>query len=101
MPVPIKDLFNVEGVKNTQGSPIFKDTIAKHSDIVVETLEGNGAVGYAKSNTPEFGAGANTFNEVFGATLNPWDLSPSAAGSAAGASVAPAAAPGCAADGAA
>src|SRR6476661_8160245 len=66
MPIPIKDLFNVEGVLNTQGSPIFKDTIAKHSDIVVETLEQNGAVVYAKSNTPEFGAGAHTFNEVFG-----------------------------------
>src|SRR6478609_9034915 len=88
MPIPIKDLFNVEGVLNTQGSPIFKDAIAKHSDIVVETLEGNGAVVYAKSNTPEFGAGANTFNEVFGATLNPWDLSRSAAGSSGGAAVA-------------
>ncbi|HEY3029515.1 MAG TPA: amidase family protein [Bradyrhizobium sp.] len=88
MPIPIKDLFNVEGVLNTQGSPIFKDTIAKHSDIVVETLEHNGAVVYAKSNTPEFGAGANTFNEVFGATLNPWELSRSAAGSSGGAAVA-------------
>jgi amidase len=88
MPIPIKDLFNVEGVLNTQGSPIFKDTISKHSDIVVETLEQNGAVVYAKSNTPEFGAGANTFNEVFGATLNPWDLSRSAAGSSGGAAVA-------------
>ncbi len=88
MPIPIKDLFNVEGVLNTQGSPIFKDTIARHSDIVVETLEHNGAVVYAKSNTPEFGAGANTFNEVFGATLNPWDLSRSAAGSSGGAAVA-------------
>jgi amidase len=88
MPVPIKDLFDVEGVKNTQGSPIFKDTIASRSDIVVEHLEANGAVIYAKSNTPEFGAGANTFNEVFGATLNPWDLSRSAAGSSGGAAVA-------------
>src|SRR5437868_3275555 len=88
MPIPIKDLFNVEGVKNTQGSPIFRDTIAAHSDIVVETLEGNGGVIYAKSNTPEFGAGANTFNEVFGATHNPWDLSRSAAGSSGGAAVA-------------
>jgi amidase len=88
MPVPIKDLFNVEGVLNTQGSPIFKDTIAAHSDIVVETLEHSGAVVYAKSNTPEFGAGANTFNEVFGATLNPWDTSRSAAGSSGGAAAA-------------
>jgi amidase len=88
LPVPIKDLFNVEGVRNTQGSPIFKDTVAARSDIVVTHLEANGAVVYAKSNTPEFGAGANTFNEVFGATLNPWDISRSAAGSSGGAAVA-------------
>jgi amidase len=88
LPIPIKDLFNVEGVLNTQGSPIFKDTIAARSDLVVEHLESNGGVIYAKSNTPEFGAGANTFNEVFGATLNPWDISRSAAGSSGGAAVA-------------
>jgi amidase len=88
LPLPIKDLFHVEGVKNTQGSPIFKDHISVRSDIAVERLEDNGAVIYAKSNTPEFGAGANTFNEVFGATLNPWDLSRSAAGSSGGAAVA-------------
>ena len=88
LPVPIKDLSNVEGVLNTQGSPIFKDTISANSDIVVEHLENSGGVIYAKSNTPEFGAGANTFNEVFGATLNPWDISKSAAGSSGGAAVA-------------
>lgn len=88
LPVPIKDLFNVEGVLNTQGSPIFKDTVATRSDIVVAHLETNGGVVYAKSNTPEFGAGANTFNEVFGATLNPWDTSRSASGSSGGAAVA-------------
>src|SRR5215475_2188352 len=88
LPVPIKDLFDVKGVRNTQGSPIFKDRICEQSDIVVETLEANGAVVYAKSNTPEFGAGAHTFNEVFGATLNPWDVSKSAAGSSGGAAVA-------------
>jgi amidase len=88
LPVPIKDLFNVEGVLTTQGSPIFKDTIATRSDLVVEHLENSGGVIYAKSNTPEFGAGANTFNEVFGATLNPWDVSRSAAGSSGGAAVA-------------
>jgi len=88
LPIPIKDLFHVEGVRNTQGSPIFKDHISTFSDIAVTHLERNGAVVYAKSNTPEFGAGANTFNEVFGATLNPWDLSRSAAGSSGGAAVA-------------
>lgn len=88
LPVPIKDLFDVAGVRNTQGSPIFKDRTATRSDIVVEHLEDSGAVVYAKSNTPEFGAGANTFNEVFGATLNPFDTSRSAAGSSGGAAVA-------------
>jgi amidase len=88
MPVPIKDLTKVEGVLTTQGSPIYKDDVPARSDILVEHLEQNGGVIYAKSNTPEFGAGANTFNEVFGATRNPWDLSRSAAGSSGGAAVA-------------
>jgi amidase len=88
LPVPIKDLTEVSGVRSTQGSPIFKDNIPARSDVMVERLEDNGAVVYAKSNTPEFGAGANTFNEVFGATLNPWDTSRSAAGSSGGAAVA-------------
>jgi amidase len=88
LPIPIKDLTNVAGVRTTLGSPIFKDMVPAKSDILVEHLEGNGAVIYAKSNTPEFGAGANTFNEVFGATRNPWDLSRSAAGSSGGAAVA-------------
>jgi amidase len=88
LPIPIKDLTNVAGVKTTQGSPIYKDTIAQHSDIVVELLESNGGVVYAKSNTPEFGAGAHTFNEVFGATRNPWNTSRSASGSSGGAAVA-------------
>ena len=88
LPVPIKDLTAVAGVLTTQGSPIYKDNIPARSDILVEHLEGNGGVIYAKSNTPEFGAGANTFNEVFGATRNPWDTSRSAAGSSGGAAVA-------------
>ena len=73
LPVPIKDLTDVEGVLTTQGSPIYRDHIPARSDLLVEHLEANGGVIYAKSNTPEFGAGANTFNEVFGATRNPWD----------------------------
>src|ERR1700759_3148553 len=88
LPIPIKDLTDVKGTLNTQGSPIFKDNVSARSDIVVEHLEGNGGVVYAKSNTPEFGAGANTFNEGFGATLNPWDTSKSAAGSSGGAALA-------------
>jgi amidase len=88
LPVPIKDLTNVAGVRTTQGSPIYRDNVPDRSDVMVERLEANGAVVYAKSNTPEFGAGANTFNEVFGRTLNPWDTSRSAAGSSGGAAVA-------------
>ena len=88
LPVPIKDLTAVSGVLTTLGSPIFKDNVPAKSDILVERLEQNGGVIYAKSNTPEFGAGANTFNEVFGATRNPWNTKLSAAGSSGGAAVA-------------
>jgi amidase len=88
LPVPIKDLTDVEGVRTTQGSPIFANNVPAKSNILVQTIEANGGIVYAKSNTPEFGAGANTFNEVFGATLNPWNTSRSAAGSSGGAAVA-------------
>ena len=88
MPVPIKDLTNVAGVRSTQGSPIYSDYVPDRSNVLIDMLEAQGGIVYAKSNTPEFGAGANTFNEVFGATLNPWNTSRSAAGSSGGAAVA-------------
>jgi amidase len=88
MPIPIKDLANVAGVRTTQGSPIFADAVPAQSDVLVERLESEGGIVYAKSNTPEFGAGANTFNEVFGATRNPYDTTRSAAGSSGGAAAA-------------
>jgi amidase len=88
LPVAIKDLVDVAGVRSTKGSPIFADRIAATSDILVEHLERHGAIIHAMSNTPEFGAGANTFNEVFGRTLNPWNMSRSAAGSSGGSAVA-------------
>src|SRR6185312_13085667 len=88
MPIPIKDLADVAGVRSTQGSPIFANHIPEQSDVLVEHLEAEGGIVYAMSNTPEFGAGANTFNEVFGATRNPWNTSRSAAGSSGGAAVA-------------
>ncbi|WP_026261438.1 amidase [Kiloniella laminariae] len=88
IPVAIKDLTAVRGVRTTYGSPIFADDIPDYSDVLVETMEGNGAVIYAKSNTPEFGAGAHTFNPVFGPTCNPWDVAKSAAGSSGGAAAA-------------
>ncbi len=88
LPVAIKDLTEVKGVRTTHGSPIFADNISTFSDILVETLEARGGIVYAKSNTPEFGAGAQTFNEVFGATLNPWNTSRTCAGSSGGAAAA-------------
>ena len=87
LPVPIKDLLNVAGVRSTQGSPIFRNHVPEASDLLVTHLEANGGVIYAMSNTPEFGAGAHTFNEVFGATLNPWNTRMSASGSSGGAAV--------------
>jgi amidase len=88
LPLPIKDLTDVAGVRSTQGSTIFAHHIPQQSDLLVEHLEAQGGIVYAKSNTPEFGAGANTFNEVFGATLNPRDQRLSVAGSSGGAAAA-------------
>jgi len=88
LPVPIKDSIPVEGVRTTYGSLVYKDYIPNFSDAVVKKIENNGGIVFAKSNTPEFEAGANTYNEVFGATHNPWDLSRSAGGSSGGAAVA-------------
>src|SRR5688572_6964537 len=64
LPVAIKDSMDVAGVRSTQGSPIFADHVPERSDIQVEMLESRGAVVLARSNAPEFAAGANTFNEV-------------------------------------
>jgi amidase len=88
LPVPIKDLLDVAGVRATQGSRIFANRIAEESDILVQHLEGEGGVVYAMSNTPEFGAGAQTFNDVFGITRNPWNTALTPAGSSGGAAVA-------------
>ena len=85
LPIAIKDLVDVAGVRTTYGSPIYENHVPTRSDILVETLEANGAVVIGKSNTPEFGAGASTFNEVFGKTRNPWNTDKSVAGSSGGA----------------
>lgn len=88
LPVPIKDSYEVAGVRTTWGSLAFKDHVAMRSDLAVLSIERSGGIVYAKSNTPEFEAGASTFNEVFGRTLNPWNTTRSAAGSSGGAAVA-------------
>ena len=88
LPLAVKDLNDVAGVRTTYGSPIYADNVPARSDILVERLEANGGVVLAKSNTPEFGAGANTFNAVFGETLNPWNPRLTVGGSAGGSAAA-------------
>jgi amidase len=88
IPVAIKDLTDVAGVRTTYGSMLSENHVPRQSDLLVETIERNGGIVYAKSNTPEFGSGANTFNDVFGATRNPYDLSLSVGGSSGGAAAA-------------
>ncbi|GAA3670921.1 amidase family protein [Nocardioides ginsengisoli] len=84
LPVAVKDYNDVAGQRTTFGSPIFADTVADTSDAMVRVLEQNGAIAYAKSNVPEF-AGGHTYNPVFGASRNPWDLGRSVGGSSGGA----------------
>ena len=88
LPVAIKDLKDVSGVRTTYGSGIYRDNVPDRSDILVEHIEENGGVVYAKSNTPEFGTGANTYNYVLGETRNPWNTDMSVAGSSGGAAAA-------------
>lgn len=84
LPVVIKDLADVAGVRTTYGSPIFKDHVPKTSHPVVERIERKGGLVIAKSNTPEFGSGGSTFNEVFGRTRNPWNTALTPGGSTGG-----------------
>ncbi|MEM7221923.1 MAG: amidase family protein [Pseudomonadota bacterium] len=88
LPIAVKDLEDVAGVRTTYGSPIYADHVPETSDHMVERLEARGAIVIGKSNTPEFGAGASTFNEVFGKTRNPWNVAKSVAGSSGGAAAA-------------
>ena len=88
LPVAIKDLADVAGVRTTYGSPIFRDHVPAMSHKLVERIERKGGIVIAKSNTPEFGAGGNTFNEVFGRTLNPWNTALTCGGSTGGGAVA-------------
>ena len=87
LPVSIKDLTDVAGVRTTYGSPIFANHVPAKSNPLVERIERKGGVVMGKSNTPEFGAGGSTFNEVFGRTRNPWNTSLTCGGSTGGGSV--------------
>jgi len=88
LPTVVKDLHDVAGVRTTYGSPVFTDHVPARTDVSVQRQEAAGAIVLGKSNTPEFGAGANTFNEVLGVTRNPWDTRLSCAGSSGGSAVA-------------
>jgi amidase len=87
LPVVHKDLFDTAGVRTTYGSRIFTDHVPSQDAIIVERIGKAGAIFVGKSNTPEFGAGSQTFNEVFGATRNPYDFTKTCGGSSGGAAV--------------
>ena len=88
LPVAHKDLVPTRGIRTTYGSPIYRDHVPDDDGLVVERLRAAGAVTLGKTNTPEFGAGSQTFNEVFGRTLNPHDPGKTCGGSSGGAAVA-------------
>jgi len=87
-PLAVKDLAQTAGIVTTLGSPIFKNHVPAADSLVVERMKRAGAIVIGKTNTPEFGLGSNTYNPVYGTTLNPYDPSRSAGGSSGGAAVA-------------
>jgi len=87
LPIAHKDLVPTRGMRTTFGSPIYKDFVPDHDGLIVERLNKAGAITIGKTNTPEFGAGSQTFNPVFGETLNPYDTSKTCGGSSGGAAV--------------
>ncbi|CAB1058449.1 Amidase family protein BBta_1912 [Olavius sp. associated proteobacterium Delta 1] len=87
LPMAHKDLVPTQGMRTTSGSPIYKDFVPDHDGLIVERLKNAGALTIGKTNTPEFGAGSQTFNRVFGETLNPYDTTKTCGGSSGGAAV--------------
>ena len=88
LPTAIKDLVSTRGIRTTFGSPIFADHVPDFDALIVERIRRAGAIVIGKTNTPEFGAGSQTFNPVFGKTRNPWDPSRTCGGSSGGAAAA-------------
>jgi amidase len=88
VPVAVKDLEDTAGMRTTYGSPLLADNVPDADSAVVERWRRAGAIVIGKTNTPEFGAGSQTFNEVFGVTRNPYDLSRTCGGSSGGSAVA-------------
>ena len=91
LPIAHKDLLPTRGVRTTFGSLIYENHVPKEDHLIVQRLAAAGAILIGKTNTPEFGAGSQTFNKVFGVTRNPYDLSKTAGGSSGGAGAAVAA----------
>jgi len=88
LPIAYKDVVPTKGIRTTFGSPIYRDHVPTEDHLTVERLSAAGAITIGKTNTPEFAAGSQTFNAVFGATLNPYDLSRTCGGSSGGAAAA-------------
>lgn len=88
LPFGVKDLEEVAGLRTTWGSPIYRDHIPTRDQLIVANVRRAGGIVLGKTNTPEWGAGANTRNAVYGATGNPFDPTRSAAGSSGGSAVA-------------
>ena len=88
VPIAHKDLVRTAGIRTTFGSPIFADLVPEDDELFVERTRAAGAIVVGKTNTPEFGVGSQTFNPVFGATRNPYDLTKTAGGSSGGAAAA-------------
>src|SRR3970040_333721 len=91
LPFAFKELDPAVGFPMTRGSPIFKNFMPSEDSALVERLRGAGVLAIGKTNVSEFGMGSHTYNEVYGTTLNPYDLTTSAGGSSGGAGAAPAA----------
>lgn len=88
LPIAHKDLVPTRGIRTTWGSPIYRDFVPDQDALIVERIRHAGAITIGKTNVPEFGAGSQTYNPVFGATLNPYDLTKTCGGSSGGAAVA-------------
>ncbi len=88
LPVAHKDLVNTAGIRTTYGSPLFRDNVPTTDAVIVTRIRAAGAITVGKTNTPEWGAGSNTFNPVFGATVNPYNLAKTVGGSSGGAAAA-------------
>jgi amidase len=88
LPIAVKDLEDTAGMRTTYGSSIFRDHVPEEDTLLVARLRRAGAIVIGKTNTPEFGAGSQTFNVVFGATRNPYDPSRTPGGSSGGAAAA-------------